>query len=165
MSTANFKTMKDFPLIIAEDTYCKVCPECKCTNAEDADECENCGADLSAVSAFADDFQREDIVGEMQRAADEINAESDFFNVSVESGYYTGVQFYVEDKGEFLDEMDDEECQYEWGMDKDEALRRYEEDYKAVLASLQKAKENIGLTELAVMARFSNGEVMYSKIA
>ena len=56
MSAPNFKTMSDFPLIVAEPQYRKVCPECGLSHSDDAETCEECGTDLSSVEAEYDDL-------------------------------------------------------------------------------------------------------------
>lgn len=168
MATGNFKSMSDFPLIVAESIYVKICPKCHCGCGGDGDKCENCGHDLSDVEAVYDEIAMQDRVSEMEEVANRINGMghvSDFFKVSVEDGYYSGVQFYVEDQTWKIDEIDNEDAQLTYGCCRSEALRRYKVAGNTVRRELQKAKKELCLMELGVVARFSNGEVMYTKVA
>ena len=52
MSAPNFHTMADFPLIVAETEYIKICPECHTGMDTSTDKCEFCGCDLSEVESI-----------------------------------------------------------------------------------------------------------------
>ena len=164
MSTANFKSMKDFPLIVAANEYCKVCPECGCTQASNAAKCDECGCDLSGVDSVYDEWTMNDIVRNMETKAKELNEYLTFYTVSVESGYYSGLQFYVDEKYSDVEEMDNDESNYEFGMCRSKMLRKYKSEGNLLRRALQKAKEELGLMELGVVYRFGNGEVMYTEI-
>ena len=164
MSTANFKSMKDFPLIVAEDEYCKVCPECGCTQASKAAKCDECGCDLSGVDSVYDEWTMNYIVSNMETKAKELNEYLTFYTVSVESGYFLGLQFYVDEKYCDVEDMDNEDARMEFGMCRSKMLRKYKSEGNWLRRALQKAKKELGLKELGVMARFSNGEVMYTEI-
>ena len=164
MSTANFKSMKDFPLIVAGDEYIKICPECRITNGKTAEKCEECGCDLSGVEPVYDEIGMMDISANMEGKAKELNEYLTFYTVSVESGYYSGLQFYVEEKYCNLEEMDNEESNYEFGMCRSKMLRKYKSEGNWLRRELQKAKADLGLMELAVSARFDNGETWYAVV-
>ena len=163
MATGNFKTMTDFPLIVKGAEYIKVCPECYLSNSSDADKCE-CGCDLSEEEAIVDESECTYIIGEMEKVADALNEAQPFYKVTVESGYYSGVQFYVEAKYWKLEEMDNEESRDEFGMCRSEMLRKFKVAGNTIRKGLRKAAEELGLDELLVAARFSNGETWYSKV-
>ena len=164
MATGNFKTMRDFPLIVANDEYTKICPECGCGQGGTPDKCECCGADLTAVEAIYDELGMQDRVKEMEKKAEELNEYLTFFTVSVESGYYSGLQFYVDEKYCDVEEMDNDESNYEFGMCRSKMLRKYKSEGNWLRRALHKAKNELGLVELGVYARFDNGEVMYTEI-
>ena len=166
MATGNFKSMSDFPLIVAEDIYEKICPECHCGCG--GDTCDSCGHDLTDVEAVYDQVAMQERIDDMQKVADRINEMghvSDFFDVTVESGYYSGVQFYVEDKTWKIEDIDNEDAQCTYGCCRSEALRRYKVAGNTIRRELQKAKKGLCLMELGVVARFSNGETIYEKVA
>jgi hypothetical protein len=164
MSTANFKSMKDFPLIVAKDEYCKVCPECGCTQVSDAAKCDECGCNLSGVDSVYDEWTMDDMVRNMEAKAKELNEYLTFYTVSVESGYYSGLQFYVDEKYCDVEDMDNEDARMEFGMCRSKMLRKYNSEGNWLRRELRKAKDELGLVELGVTARFSNGEVWYTEI-
>ena len=164
MSTANFKSMDNFPLIVADDEYMKVCPECGCGQGGTPDKCECCGADLSGVDSVYDDRAMDDIGRNMEAKAKELNEHLTFYTVSVESGYYSGLQFYVDEKYYDVEDMDNAESQYEFGLCRSKMLRKYKSEGNWLRRALHKAKDELGLMELGVIARFSNGETMYAEI-
>ena len=165
MSCPNFKTMKDFPLIVTEDRYIKVCPECGCGQDSEKDKCEDCGCDLKDVSAIFDEMQSDYLCKEMEKVAERLNAAQQFYNVSVESGYYCGLQFYVEDKYWKIEQMENDESQEEFGMCRSKMLRKYRTAGNLIRRELLKAKKDFGLWELGIVAQFSNGETVYTNVA
>lgn len=164
MGTANFKTMQDFPLIVADDLYTKICPECGCGQGGAPDKCEICGADLSAVEATYDELGMQDLMKSMEGKANELNENLTFHEVSVLGGYYSGLQFYVDEKYCFLEDMDEDESQHEFGMCRSDMLRKWVDEGNWLRCALRKAKEELGLMELGVDARYSNGETLYSEV-
>ena len=164
MATANFKTMQDFPLIVADNLYTKICPECGCNQGGTPDKCELCGADLSAVEEINDELGMRDLVNDMEDKAEELNENLTFYEVSVQSGYYSGVQFYVDEKYWNIEDMDNEEAQDEFGMCRSKMLRKYQVEGNKLRRALKQAKKELGLIELGCVVRFGNGETLYSKI-
>ncbi len=103
-------------------------------------------------------------VAEMEKVAEELNERQDFFKVSVESGYYDGVQFYV--KGEYhnVEGWDENDAMDEFGMTLGEVQNDYIHAQEVVREGLLEAAERIGLARLEVSARFSNGETWYRRV-
>lgn len=165
MATGNFKSMSDFPLIVAKDEYVKVCPECGLSCDNDAEKCENCGCDLSCVESIYDDCLMNERVNDMEKVAERLNDMQSFYKVSVESGYYSGLQFYVEDNYYDVENWDNEDAQNEFGVCRSEVLRRYKVAGNTIRRELRKARKELCLIELCVRARFSNGETIYSQVA
>lgn len=165
MATANFKSMADFPLIVVDTPRVRVCPECYTSCVDDSDNtCENCGHDISNVEEIVDECQCEYLYNEMQKIATELNDSQDFYTVSVESGYYSGLQFYVEGKYWHIEDMDNEESRDEFGVCRSKMLRRYKVAGNKIRRGLRKAAEDLGLDEIVCTARFSNGEAWYTKV-
>lgn len=164
MATGNFKSMDKFPLIVAKDIYCKVCPDCGLTMDAEADKCE-CGCDLADVEAKYDYCLTSERARDMEKVADELNAAQKFYKVTVESGYYEHVQFYVDEIYWDVEHWDNDDAQNEFGICRSEMLRRYKVAENTVVRGLRKAAKEMGLDELGICARFSNGETWYSKVA
>ena len=164
MSTANFKSMKDFPLIVMPEFRCKVCPDCGITCGEDDAACPDCGASLADVEVMNDECEEDYIAEEMHRFATRLNEYLHFYEVSVESGYYTGCQFYVDEKYSDVAAMCNEETKEEFGLCRSVTLRKYNSEGNFIRRELQRAKKEIGLWELGITARFFNGETWYSKV-
>ena len=97
--------------------------------------------------------------------ADKMNAAQAFYEVTLESGRYSGIQFYVDDKYYKVEEWDNEDAQTELGMCRSVMLRKYKVAGNTIRRMLKQAKEDLGLMELEVSVRFSNGETWYSKVA
>ena len=171
MSTANFWSMDNFP-IWAKDFYedCKICPECRVMQDADSDECEFCGCDLSDMNAesFYDEWEAEYICNEIEKRLKEINLI--FHTIELKSGYYSGVQFYVETKdfnedanGEL--DLDNDDAHYYYDMCRSQARRKYKTEINKINKLLKELGNKYGFEAYGVSARFSNGECWYSKIA
>lgn len=164
MATSNFHSMADFPLIVAETPYIKICPDCGITNGNDADKCEDCGCSLESVEPVYDEIGMDDINREMESKADELNECLYFHKVKVESGYYSGVQFYVESLYDSLEDFTNEDAWDEFNMCRSKMLRKYRSEMNWITRQLRKARAELGLMEIVCTARFSNGEAMYTRV-
>lgn len=164
MSAPNFWTMANFPLIVADNPKCKRCPECGMYNNTDDKECGECGTTLEGVEEQFDDLAMEDITSEMERTAERMNEYLTFHNVEVKSGYYVGVQFYVEEKYDGIEDYTNEDTNYEFGMCRSKTLRKYKSEVNWLRRELLKAREDLGLIQLGCIGIFSNGEAVYERI-
>lgn len=164
MATSNFKTMTNFPLIILNDIKEKICPECGCGCSDDADKCEDCGCDISDVEAIVNYSLCSEIIRGMEKVAEELNDIQEFYTVTVESGHYEGVQFYVDEKYCDIEDMSNEESRNEFGICRSEMLRRYKVAGNTIRRELRKIAKDIGLDEVVCVARFSNGEAWFQKV-
>ena len=164
MSAPNFMTMENFSLFVHDTPYCKICPECNSTCGENDDKCNECGADISDVQVVYDEILDSDIVREMEAAASKINKELDIFKVSVESGYYSGHQFFVTTEKDSPELLTNEECKEYWAYDmcRSKAIRKYNAEIRKINKWLKKTGKEMGLVELVCLGRFSNGEAVYS---
>ena len=167
MSAPNFKTMRNFPLYARANLMCKVCPACGCTMGENDAACTECGASLEEVEATYDEIGEMDDNEAVQCDMERANAEFDFHKITLESGYFTGVQFFVEEKFngyDSLEDMDNEEAQYYYGMCRSKMLRKYKAEVRKVQRAMAKIAAGYGFMELICVARFSNGEALYEKV-
>lgn len=143
MATANFGTMKyDMPLIVG-GFYDENDPDCEWQSYE---EFECIKKDLA-------DF----------------NDTLKHFEVGIESGYYDGFQFTVEQTDEYWDyedlpTMTDDDADYYYGDTVENIRKEFEQDLKNIKEYLYNLKAN-GFKELIKVAQFSNGEAMYKEVA
>ena len=138
MATGNFVTMDDFPLYVSN---------------EEQNE--------------ADDFEQMELCSMIQDELDDFNADLLFFKVSLKSGYYEGIQFYVEDKydfGKYMESWDNYDCQYYFDMCRSVTIRKYTSEINKVNRFLKSIAKKYGFIKLEVSARFSNGEVIYTRV-
>ena len=143
MATANFGTMKyDMPLIVG-GFYDENDPDWEWHNCEEV-ECI-----------------KEDLA--------DFNDTLKHFEVGIESGYYDGFQFTVEQTDEYWDyedlpTMTDDDADYYYGDTVENIRKEFEQDLKNIKEYLYNLKAN-GFMELIKVAQFSNGEAMYKQVA
>ena len=143
MATANFGTMKyDMPLIVG-GFYDENDPDWEWHNYEEV-ECI-----------------KEDLA--------DFNDTLKHFEVGIESGYYDGFQFTVEQTDEYWDyedlpTMTDDDADYYYGDTVENIRKEFEQDLKNIKEYLYNLKAN-GFKELVKVAQFSNGEAMYKEVA
>lgn len=148
MSTCNFETMKDYPLIV-------FCPDFDYDDMKKDYENE---VQLTYDVEYA----------EMQRLADKINDELVYHTVGVKSGYYDGLQFIVstyEDLDFDRDSsycIDNEDAHYYFDECRSKVLRKAEAEVRKIRKWLKSLKNSYGYLELDCAGVFSNGEAVYS---
>ena len=173
MGTCNFNSMNNFDLwaVGSDRFYSKRCPECE--YHQDGDECELCGADLSSIDPEFDELEEMFFYEDILRDLEEINAGLLFHEISIESGYYDGLQLYVTlshaaDNAGFTDAgpeyADNESTRYYLDLCRSAAIRKYEAEQRKVNRILAKIGRAYGMDKLAIYARFSNGETWYTKV-
>ena len=173
MGTCNFNSMANFDLwaVGSDRFYSKRCPECE--YHQDGTECELCGADLSDIEPEFDELEEMFFYEDILRDLEEINAGLLFHEISIESGYYDGLQLYVTlthaaDNAGFTDAgpeyADNESTRYYLDLCRSVAIRKYEAEQRKVNRILAKIGRAYGMDKLAIYARFSNGETWYTKV-
>lgn len=163
MSAVNFATMENFPLYVLNNATCPVCPSCGAPRDDDnGDTCPECGyhGEPEEVCDPCEDAYN---ARALSAAADTINDELAFFRVSVRSGYYYGMQFYVEEPELSPEELDNEYCWYIWDMCRSVAIRRRAAEIRKVNRWLEKMSKEYGMMKLVCVGRFSNGECLYQE--
>ena len=143
MATANFRTMKyDMPLIVG-GFYDENDPDCEWQSYEE----------VKCIKKDLSDF----------------NDTLKHFEVGIESGYYDGFQFTVEQTDEYWDyedlpTMTDDDADYYYGDTVENIRKEFEQDLKNIKEYLYNLKAN-GFMELIKVEQFSNGEAMYKEVA
>lgn len=165
MSAPNFYTMDDFPLFVrdfTEDT--KRCTCCRLIQDPANEVCEDCGDELEDY-LYYDDFEAEHVCKAVEDDMDDINRDLLFHRLSLRSGYYTGVQFYVDVEHD-LDayEYDNEDCHYYFDCCRSEAIRKFHRESNKVNRMLKQLAKMHGFEQLVCTAIMSNGEAMYARV-
>lgn len=164
MATANYMTMKNFPLFAREFTFeIKCCKHCGLYQNSDNDVCEECGGELEEET-FVDEIDAHEVVSDIEsRIEDDVNGSLIFHKISILPGYYCGVQFYVETMDDPT-EMDNEDCRYYFDMYRSVAIRRYNSEVNRVCRILRKLAKEYGFDELYLRAVFGDGAVLYGRV-
>lgn len=165
MSAANYKTMDNFPLLAKEfvvhEKSCSVCGAYQ-TNEEN-EVCECCGGELEETS-YIDSDSMQEAFADIQKRLGDLNQTLLFHKVSAESGYYYGLQLYVEEKHNPND-YDNDDCRYYFDMCRSVAIRRYNSEVNKLRRMLRRLGAEFGFEELVCMDVFSNGEAYYEHVA
>lgn len=169
MATGNFNTNMNFPLYVTdhslhfEDNKEWLKEEYPEFND---DELYSCYMDIF-WSQFNDDDKLE-----IDKKLEEMNSNLLFHSIDLKSGYYTGVQFYVEElhniwetdrDGDYW--YDNETCKYEFDLYRSQTERKFNSECNKITKFLDKISKEFGFQKFNVTARFSNGETLYEKCA
>ena len=91
---------------------------------------------------------------------EEFNDSLTFHELQFKSGYYSGVQIYVEEKDN-PHELDNDDCNYYYGMCRSKAIRKYEAEIRKINRFMDNVAPEYGWRELHCLGIFSNGEAIY----
>lgn len=91
---------------------------------------------------------------------EEFNNTLTFHKITFESGYYSGVQLYVEEM-ENPHELDNEDCHYYYDMCRSQAIRKYDAEIRKINKWMEKTAVEYGWRKLHCLGVFSNGEAIY----
>ena len=163
MGTCNFWSMENFDLwaVGSDRFYNKLCPECNCGGMA-GDVCECCGADIAEVETEFDDIAEECFYEDILRDLEEANSGLLFHEITIKSGYYEGLQLYVETR-HYVEEYDNGDTQYYFDLCRSAARRKYAAEQRKINKILARIGRDYGMDKLAIYARFSNGETWYTK--
>lgn len=139
MSTANFHNQKNFNL------YIKV--------YEPEDEYNELEAEI-----FYDDIVNG--YDGFKEVMEKFNDDLIFHSMEFESGYYSGVQLYVEEL-ENPHELNNDDCRYYYDMCRSQAVRKYEAEIRKINRWMEKTATKYGWRKLHCLGIFSNGEAIY----
>lgn len=97
-----------------------------------------------------------------------LNNELGYFTVYLESGYYQGAMYNVEQTNDYIDydqidDYDDEDMDYYFGDTKANVKKGIAQELDKIKKFLAEKKDE-GALELIKVAQFSNGEAFYKAI-
>lgn len=120
---------------------------------------------MDNFNLFIRDYDEEDyfLVRDIEEALEELNRSFLFHKISVEGGYYYGIQFYVEESYD-LDELDNDDCRYYFDMFRSVAIRRHTSETNKINRILSRMADQYGFEEVFCSAVFSNGEAVYTPV-
>lgn len=164
MSAPNFRTQKDFGLYV-NDFVIPIYED---------EENEN-----SEVVEYLTDWHE---LRAVEKAVDELNRTLEFYSVELIDGYYTGVQFYVDEKNGDYDlalpsyytadewrEIRKEDSSYSrnyFPYSYSETVRRMNSERRKINKWFEQiAVKEFGFIKYACVGIFSNGEAVYTKVA
>lgn len=171
MSTPNFITQRDIPLMILDDTdyWLPVCPECGGWMKQVSGgkwECMACEYETDDVDNDCktefNELLYENMFHFIKPHLDRFNETLGFFKVTLRSGCYSGVQTLVECEND-PHELDNGDCRYYWDMCRSQAIHKHESEERRVVKFL-KSLTSIGLKEIVCVGIFSNGEAVYEYV-
>ena len=162
MSTANFETMKDFPLFVLDNATSKVCPECGAWWDDDADCCAECGYE-GEPEERPDPDEDYYVASCLSEEAQQFSDSLTFFRVTVQPGYYAGLQFYVEEPEDRPEDLDNEDCRYNWDMCRSVAIRKRQREQRKVVRWMEKTARAWNMIQLVCVGRFSDGSCIYEQ--
>lgn len=106
-------------------------------------------------------FDQDDMMYDVEGAFRSLNLK--FHRVKVRAGYYEGGQIVFEEIHD-PNEMDNDETQYWFDMCRSKAIRAYKSEINKINRKIDKLVKGGIWMKLAVLGRFSNGEVVYKQI-
>lgn len=165
MSAPNFRIMRDFPLF-AKEFYveAKQCPACGAIQDAQNERCEFCDTNEELEDCcYFDDVECEDVCDIIRSELDDLNSEYMFHKITLESGYYSGVQLYVEVEHDLHGyDYDNDECHYYFDCCRSVAYRKYQSEINKINRKLSNLAKRYGFDELVCTGWFSNGETRFS---
>lgn len=155
MSTPNFYNQKNFKLYIQSFEAM--------TMEEFEAEYDSNEYDYDEEMQFLENLFYEDIFDDadgFKSIMEDFNDNLIFHEIKFKSGYYDGVQLYVEEKNSPY-ELDNEDCNYYYDMCRSKAIRKYDAEIRKINKWMDKIATQYGWRELICLGIFSNGEAIY----
>lgn len=162
MGACNFWTMDDFDLWVMDDE--KVCDFYLGEEFKKENEIEEYSYDNI-------NFAYDILMEEIQSDFDDLKSKLEWYKIELRSGYYEGMQFYIDTEWRGIDEKadwlsskpliwDDEECLSEFGLTRQQTIEMIEKEKKLINEFLENSKD-YGFYKINCVGVFSNGEAVY----
>lgn len=171
MSTANFRTMKHFPLYAHENIREGYCLECDCWyplgDTSESDTCPECGAALDVSGGGHcefNDFFWYDVRSALAEALPDLK----FYDVAITSGYYGGFQLLATVKAgsaESVGDLTNNDCHALYGCCRSELARIIAREQARIRRAFKQIARDFNFVELTVAGRFSDGSCIYKPVA
>lgn len=123
-----------------------------------------------------DEWEQYDIYDQVSSWLNQVNdGELNLFEVSVVSGYYTGLQLYAQVRSchfsspytlEELEELDDDDAYDLFGCNTaSELMALYEKERQYVAQLFEQVASDYGFIHIRCIGRFSSGEAIYEEVS
>ena len=91
------------------------------------------------------------------------NKELKYFKPDLQSGYYAGIQTYIEQQQEYLpEELDNDDCHYYYDCCRSKAIRECQSEINFINNKLLPyIRDNSSFNKINCIGVFSNGEAIY----
>lgn len=145
MGTCNYTTQNDFDLYIYDEYL---------------DET----LDIDKARANYD-FNMAHICEEAERLAVKLSSILTFHDIQIKCGYYAGIQTYIQKYHHNIEQLDNEDCQYYYGMCRSKTIRKYSAEVNKINKKLLPLfQKELGFNRIRCIGVFSNGEAIYEKV-
>lgn len=148
MSAPNFKNNCNsvFPMmVVSNEDVCRMYIE-----LEDGEEYSECDFNFAFYMFH---------LMQLKDELDDLNDELQWYNLKIESGYYTGLQILVDTEWCNIGEWSDEDCMDEFELNKKETIQMILDEQKKICKYLESTTQ-YGFREI-VCGVFSNEEAVY----
>lgn len=116
------------------------------------------------VRDFMNEAEADIVCLDLNEQLEEFNRQLMFHTVSIEDGYYSGVQFYVQENHN-PEDYDNDDCHYYFDSYRSVAIRRYYSEINKINRALRMLAKDFNFDEVYCSAVFSNGEALYAKVS
>ena len=100
------------------------------------------------------------IIHDIEDTLQNLNYSLTFHKVELRSGYYNGIQFYVEEIHN-PNELDNDDCRYYFDLFRSVAIRRYKSEINKLNRILGRLAQEYDFHEIYCAGVFGNGEALY----
>lgn len=157
MGTANFITQDRFDLYVTDYEAPSKQDLIEQGYADEEAENYDCSLDLEM---FYDDIQSEfEYVS--KALAKKLRKPLQYHEIVLKSGYYAGVQLFVNEINENPHNLGNEDTHYYYGMCRSKAIKEYEADIQRARKLMEMIAKELHFVRLGCIGIFSNGEAVY----
>ena len=111
---------------------------------------------------YFDQFTAYEEWDEITNELAEFNRDLLFHKVELRSGYYTGIQFYVDVEHDLgTEDYSNDDCHYYFDCRRSVAYRKYVAEVRKINRKLTELGKQYGFQEYVCTMRFSNGEAWF----
>lgn len=115
------------------------------------------------VRDFEDEFDAYDTCECIKERLTEANGKLMFHSISLEDGYYFGVQFFVDEEYDPT-ELDNDDCRYYFDCCRSVAIRRYNSENNKIERMLRLLAKEFGFDEVYCSGIFGDGTATYTVV-